>query len=256
MNSPMIRLVELLMANACDYFPTDFSWLVDELNALIYASGEGLRCHSLWLKRMCWKWNCSSWRARVRLCGELGMGRGRLEGRQLRGWSPAGLLNQPGNSAGDHQDQRKRTSFFRLTFNRPTYFLQTVAALKTGTLCHVQSKGCAAPYGWLWFGCSTTQPWCRGGLILKMLTKIWEQVLLLPAVQFCRWQNPFGRNQSISSCFVIVAGAEGNGRRQKKWSDSRATSFSLSYKDAMWFWWQVIWTAASHHLYKHYQPET
>lgn len=89
-------------------------------------------------------------------------GQGRLEGRQLRGWSPAGLFNQPCNSAGDHQDQRKRTSFFRLTFNRPTYFLQAVAALKASTLCRVQSKGRAALYGWLWFGCSTTQPWCPG----------------------------------------------------------------------------------------------
>lgn len=69
-----------------------------------------------------------------------------------------------------------------------------------------------------------------GCLILKMLTKIWEQVLLLPAVQFCRWQNPFGRNQSISSCFVIVAGAEGNGRRQKNGVTAEPPAFHYPTK--------------------------
>jgi len=48
--------------------------------------------------------------------------------------------------------------------------------------------------------------------------KIWEQVLLLPAVQLSRWQNPLSRNQSISHRIVLVTGAEGNGTWQKKWS--------------------------------------
>lgn len=61
-----------------------------------------------------------------------------------------------------------------------------------------------------------------------------EQLLLLPAVQFYRRENAFGKNQSISSCFVIVAGAERNGRRQKNGVfNSRATRFSLSHKAPM-----------------------
>lgn len=218
--------------------------------------GEGLRCHSFWVKWTCWKWNCSSRRARAHLCRELCVGRG--------GWSDASSGHDHWQVSSTSPAQlnewsprsEKKDFFFKLTFNFPTYFLQTVAALKASTSCCAQSKGRSTARMTVVqiHHHSALMP---GDLTLKILRKIWEQELLLPAVQFCRWQKLFGRKQPISACFVTVVGAEGNGRRQKNAVlDSKATSFSLSHEAAMWFWWQGIWTAATHHLYKHYQPES
>lgn len=91
-DSPTPRLVDWFMANARDYFPMDFSWLLDVLNASICPSGEGLRCRSFWVKSCAGNETAAAEEPEYVRAGS--SVRAGLEGQQLRRCSLAGLFNQ------------------------------------------------------------------------------------------------------------------------------------------------------------------
>lgn len=137
-------------------------------------------------------------------------GWGWLEGHQLRARLAAGLFNQPRATQQAATEIREKGLLFKLTFKFPTYLPQTVGVLKEA-LCALH-KAKATQHCMGDFSSDGAPPSPEP----ENTYKDPEQLLLLPAVQFYRRENAFGKNQSNSSCFVIVAGAERNSRRQKK----------------------------------------